>query len=73
MRQPGWRLIAKFDNHRQGRVRRGGGEPHANAGAVGPGIEGMGLAGLLRQIAGAVRKLKFLNPPRLGGQALSKG
>jgi hypothetical protein len=33
----------------------------------------MGLAGLLRQIAGAVRKLKFLNPPRLGGQALSKG
>jgi hypothetical protein len=35
--------------------------------------EGVGSAGLLRQIAGTVRKLEFLNPPRLGGQALSKG
>ena len=39
----------------------------------GKGAANRGSAGLLRQIAGAVRKLKFLNPPRLGGQALSKG
>ena len=54
-------------------IQIAGRENLADGGAAGGRARRSGAAGLLRQIAGAVRKLKFLNPPRLGGQPLSKG